>query len=91
MDLERCLGIASDAAGTAGPFAVPTEDERTAILDFTRAVAHSSERTAAPIAAFAAGLALAGVETAMRATLLGQATAAIDAATASGEEAAASD
>lgn len=81
MNLERCLGLASDVTGGAGTLAVPTDDERAAILDFTRAVAHASERAAAPIAAFAAGLALAGVGAGARAALIREATAAIDAAT----------
>jgi hypothetical protein len=90
MDLERCLRVAWDATDTAGPLEVPTADERAAILDFTRAVAHASERTAAPIAAFAAGLALAGSEPGARAALIRRATAAIDAAAGSDEGAAAS-
>jgi len=82
MDLEQCLAIASVATGARGGIGAPTAPEIEALLDFTRAVAHASERRSAPLAAYAVGMAWAGAEPDERVTFLRSATAAIDAAAA---------
>ena len=56
----------------------PTAEETTALLDFTRAVAHASERNDAPLAAYAIGIAMADLDPAERARMLGRAAEAID-------------
>lgn len=45
-------------------------DERAALLDLARIAAHTSERWAAPISTYLAGLAMADVDPAARAELL---------------------
>lgn len=79
MDLDRCLAIVREASGASGiqPVA-PSEQEITAMLDFTRAVAHASERKDAPLAAYAVGIAMAGLAPKERVGVLGRAAAAID-------------
>jgi Domain of unknown function (DUF6457) len=79
MDLERCLAAASESSGRRGSKLVaPTAEETTALLDFTRAVAHASERKDAPLAAYAMGIAMAGLDPAERAGMLSRAAEAID-------------
>lgn len=51
---------------------VVSEDERAALLDLARIAAHSSERWAAPITTFLAGVAFADREPAARARSLRQ-------------------
>lgn len=80
MDLEQCLAIASAAVGGGTAIAAPTPGEVDALLDLTRAVAHASERKAAPLAAFAVGAALARLAPEERVVVILAATAAIDAA-----------
>ena len=50
-------------ANTLGPDAGPglSDDEQAAILDIARIAAHSSERIAAPLTTYIAGLACAGL------------------------------
>jgi hypothetical protein len=80
MNLEQCLVIASAAIGKGDAIAAPTPGETDALLDLTRAVAHASERKAAPLAAFAVGAALARLTPDERVVVIRVATAAIDAA-----------
>lgn len=72
MDLAACLALTREAWGDGvdRPLASPTDDEISALLDYTRAVAHAGERRSAP---------LAGLEPGQRVTLLRRAAAAIDA------------
>jgi molybdenum cofactor guanylyltransferase len=79
MNLESCLAAvrAIGGAGHVDP-AAPTEQEVEALLDFTRAVAHAGERKDAPLAAFAMGVAMAGLEPAERADVLSRAAQAVD-------------
>jgi hypothetical protein len=53
-------------------------DEQRALLDMTRVAAHRSERIAAPLSAFLAGLALAGSEPPERAAAINRVTAALE-------------
>jgi len=53
-----------------GDVAVPTGDERAALLDLARVAAHASERWAAPLTTFLAGVAYATNEPADRARTL---------------------
>jgi molybdopterin-guanine dinucleotide biosynthesis protein A len=86
MDLEKCLVVARESSGpTLGKPVSPTAEETTALLDFTRAVAHASERKDAPLAAYAMGIAMASLKPAERAAILSRATAAIDSAAGSAE------
>ncbi|HEX7431457.1 MAG TPA: DUF6457 domain-containing protein, partial [Candidatus Limnocylindrales bacterium] len=79
MDLEQCLAAVRDLSGTRHlSLAAPTAEETTALLDFTRAVAHASERKDAPLAAYAIGIAMAALNPAERAGMLGRAAEAID-------------
>jgi molybdenum cofactor guanylyltransferase len=79
MDLERCLAAVRDLSGEvrADPTA-PSENEVTALLDFTRAVAHAGERKDAPLAAYAMGVAMAALAPAQRAEVLARAAGAVD-------------
>lgn len=79
MDLEKCLAAARGSSGSAlmEPLA-PTAEETAALLDFTRAVAHASERKDAPLAAYAMGIAMASLRPAERADVLSRSAAAID-------------
>ncbi len=72
-------GGAVDASDGA-PIAPPTDAEVAALLEFTRAVAHASERRAAPLAAYAVGLAWGSRSPEERVRLLRASTAAVDAA-----------
>jgi hypothetical protein len=55
--MERLrAGLGADPALTLTP------DEERALLDLARVAAHSSERIAAPLTTFLAGVALAGVQ-----------------------------
>ena len=47
-----------------------SEDEVEAVLELARVVAHASERRAAPVSAYLAGLALGGAAPAARAAVL---------------------
>jgi hypothetical protein len=47
-----------------------SEDEVEAVLELARVVAHSSERRAAPVSAYLAGLALAGTDPGRRPAVL---------------------
>jgi hypothetical protein len=79
MDLEQCLAAVRESTGTRRlGLVAPTAEETTALLDFTRAVAHASERKDAPLAAYAMGIAMASLDPADRAGVLNQAAAAID-------------
>jgi hypothetical protein len=79
MDLEQCLAAARESSGTSRSKPVaPTAEETTALLDFTRAVAHASERKDAPLAAYAIGIAMADLNPAERAGVLSRAAEAID-------------
>jgi hypothetical protein len=79
MDLDRCLAIVREASGARGTEPVaPSEQEITALLDFTRAVAHASERKDAPLAAYALGVAMAGLDPEERVEVLSRAAQAID-------------
>jgi hypothetical protein len=87
MDLEKCLAAVREVAGAshAEPVA-PSAREITALLDFTRAVAHASERKDAPLAAYAIGIAMSGLKPAQRAGVLNRAAHAIDRAAAAEAE-----
>ena len=79
MDLEKCLAAVGESmARDATKPAPPTDEEIVALLDFTRAVAHASERKDAPLAAFAVGIATAGLSPAQRVEVLTRSAAAID-------------
>lgn len=79
MDLEQCLAAVRESSGARHPSPVaPTAAETTALLDFTRAVAHASERKDAPLAAYAIGIAMAGLDPAERVEVLNRAAEAID-------------
>jgi hypothetical protein len=79
MDLEKSLAAVRELTGAVrvDPTA-PSENEITALLDFTRAVAHAGERKDAPLAAYAMGIAMAGLAPAKRAEVLGLAAQAVD-------------
>lgn len=53
-------------------------DEQRALLDLTRVAAHRSERIAAPLSAFLAGMAMADLDPAQRATEMRRITAALE-------------
>jgi hypothetical protein len=79
MNLEQCLATVGESSGAGSPMPVaPTAEETTALLDFTRAVAHASERKDAPLAAYAMGVAMAGLDPAERVGVLNRAAEAID-------------
>lgn len=61
---ERLAAILPSGAEQPGP------DERDALLDLARIAAHSSERWTAPVSTYMAGLALATVDPAERASRL---------------------
>jgi hypothetical protein len=83
MDLEKCLAAVREVSGASNVEPVaPNEQETTALLDFTRAVAHASERKDAPLAAYAIGIAMSGLAPAQRAGVLSRAAQAIDRASA---------
>lgn len=86
MDLEQCLAAVRKSSGTRhSRLVAPTAEETTALLDFTRAVAHASERKDAPLAAYAIGIAMADLNPTERAGMLSRAAAAIDRIAASAE------
>jgi hypothetical protein len=79
MDLEQCLAAVRASSGAReSRLVAPTAEETTALLDFTRAVAHASERKDAPLAAYAIGIAMADLNPAERAEILSRAADAID-------------
>ncbi len=79
MDLEQCLAAVRTSSGTRDSRLVaPTAEETTALLEFTRAVAHASERKDAPLAAYAIGIAMADLKPGERAGMLSRAAEAID-------------
>jgi hypothetical protein len=83
MDLEKCLAAVHEVSGTSRTEPVaPSDPEIAALLDFTRAVAHASERKDAPLAAYAVGIAMSGLKPAERAGVLIRAAQAIDRAAA---------
>lgn len=87
MDLEKCLAAVHEVSGASHAVPVaPSEGEITALLDFTRAVAHSSERKDAPLAAYAIGIAMSGLRPEERAGVLSRAAQAIDRAAAAEAE-----
>lgn len=55
-----------------------SRDEQRALLNLTRVAAHRSERIAAPLTAFLAGMALAPHDPARRATEIDRLTAALE-------------
>ncbi len=62
MDLSATLAIASAVIGNRAAAAEDlSEAEVEAVLDLTRAVAHATERKAAPLAAYALGRAMMGL------------------------------
>jgi hypothetical protein len=87
MDLEKCLAAVREVSGASHvePGA-PSEREITALLDFTRAVAHASERKDAPLAAYAIGIAMSGLRPEERVGVLSRAAQAIDRAAAAEAE-----
>ncbi len=82
MDLAACLALTRSLDGSASLYGpqLPSMVEIEALLDYTRAVAHASERKAAPVAAYAVGVAYAALAASERVALLRRAAAAIDAA-----------
>lgn len=71
-DLARCFDVMAEVAAErhhagAEPLA---PGERTAVLDLARVVAHRVERSAAPIASYAAGRIMAGSNAGERLALL---------------------
>ena len=80
MDLQECLSLAAAQRSASASIQAPDGMEADALLDFTRAVAHASERKAAPLAAYALGLAWSGLDRDQRLHLVRSATAAIDVA-----------
>ncbi len=57
MDLARCLDLITEVTaerGASSPEALGP-DERIAVLDLARVVAHTVERSAAPLACYAVG------------------------------------
>ena len=61
MDLARCFAVISEVAAAHGASSPEplSADERTAVLDMARVVAHSVERSAAPLVSYAVGRVLA--------------------------------
>lgn len=57
-----------------------TDDEVDALLDLARVAAHASERWAAPVSTFVAGVALADLDAADRVTRIRRLTARLEAA-----------
>jgi hypothetical protein len=72
MELARCLevigGIAAERGISVPPGLAPSE--RTAVLDLARVVAHTVERSAAPLACYAVGQVVAGADPAARLDLV---------------------
>jgi len=72
MDLRRCFDLMAEVAA-ARQHASPeplSPDERTAVLDLARVVAHGVERSAAPIASYAVGRIVAQADADERLALL---------------------
>jgi len=72
MDLTRCFDVIAEVAagqGASSPEPLGAE-ERTAVLDLARVVAHSVERSAAPLACYAMGRTLAETAPAARLDLM---------------------
>lgn len=81
MDLDATLTIASAVVGERAPTVEGlSEAEIEAVLDLTRAVAHATERKAAPLAAYAIGRAIAGLSPSERLSILKETSRRIDAA-----------
>lgn len=78
MDLEKSLDAVRALDNSSVKPVAPTEAEIEGLLDFTRAVAHAGERKDAPLAAYAMGIAMAGLAPDKRAEALSQAAAAVD-------------
>ncbi len=80
MDLVVCLDLVNEVMEEpeGRPVAEPTHDEVEALLDFTRSIAHATERKSAPVAAYALGLAIGGLGPARRAALMTAAAMRID-------------
>jgi len=72
MELAACIALIDRSAREVGAVGVtePPEKESEAVLDLTRAVAHSVERKAGPIVLYALGLASAGLDEPVRLRLL---------------------
>lgn len=79
VSLDRWLEAVCRALGAE--VALSTDDQR-ALLDLTRVAAHRSERIAAPLTAFLAGIALADTDAAARAAAIDRLTAALESASA---------
>lgn len=75
MTLSQWLDAVRDELDT--DLDLSADDER-ALLDLTRVAAHRSERIAAPLTAFLAGMALAHVDPAQRAEKIQRITAALE-------------
>ena len=72
MDLARCFDVIAEIAagqGASSPEPLGAE-ERTAVLDLARVVAHAVERSAAPLACYAVGRTLAETAPAARLDLM---------------------
>ena len=80
MELKECLAVAGAQRSGSAPIQAPDAAEIDEILALAGAVAHASERKAAPVAAYALGLAWSSLDRDERLRLLRSATAAIDAA-----------
>jgi hypothetical protein len=80
MDLTACLAIVNAVAGAdPGTARSPSPEEIDALLELTGAVAHASERKAAPLAAYAIGVAFGGIDPARRVAIMRAASSRIDA------------
>lgn len=80
MDMDAVLAIADTAAGDGAAAAESlSETEAEAVLNLARAVAHAVERKAAPLAAYAIGRALAGLQEEERLHVLAETAKRIDA------------
>jgi hypothetical protein len=75
MTVRQWLDALRDELGTDLDLST---DEQRALLDMTRVAAHRSERIAAPLSAFLAGLALADSEPTQRAAAINRVTAALE-------------
>lgn len=72
MDLERCFEVMTEVAAERRHAGLEplSANERTAVLDLARVVAHGVERSAAPIASYAVGRIVAGADAGERLALL---------------------
>lgn len=73
MDLRQCFEAMAEVTVELGaPAPEPlSPEERTAVLDLARVVAHAVERSAAPLACYAVGQVVAGTDPAARLGLVG--------------------